>query len=259
MVRAGLTSTFVLVVILSTAAAGDAALVSVNDGAFGANSFTRDTATGLAWLDISHSDGLTFQYVASQLGPSGAFAGLRHATAAELNQLILHAGVNPALPGLLNLTAVQNFETLVGGPTGTQSLGGGGISLGSRTVTFGMTSDAAGPSAVNYGGVAHTNSTLLGGPGGFSVPNAGSQHIATADPLVGHWLVRPVPEPATGVLLAAGALLAVVGHIRGRPPILRTGATGNWRRRCPRIAAHVRGTCRTANYTGRPLVGSRPA
>ncbi|MGI9427538.1 MAG: hypothetical protein ACR2NM_02690 [Bythopirellula sp.] len=195
-------------ILLTLSTACNAALVSVNDNTFGANSFTRDTATGLEWLDINHSDGQSFQSVSSQLGAGGTFAGLRHATAAELNQFVLNAAINPAAIAAFNLSAVQTLEALVGGPTGIQSFSGGFISVGSRTVTFGMTSDVVTPSSVNYGGVTHTASTLLGGPGGSGVANAGSQNVATPNHLVGHWLVRNIPEPSSiGLLWVSGLML----------------------------------------------------
>ena len=216
MFRTHLTLTVLAIVLVVDCSTSDAALMSVNDAIFGANSFTRDTATGLEWLDINFSDGMNFQTVSGQFGAGGTFAGLRHATSAELNQFILNAGINPAAIALFNLTPVQNLETLVGGPTGIQSISGGGISLGSFTVTYGMTSDVTGASMVNYGGVSWTSSTLLGGPGGFGNAMIGSQSISTVNNDLGHWLVRTVPEPSAALLalIGASALIATAGRRR---------------------------------------------
>ena len=207
--------TFSVFTILSACTVCPAALVSTNDASFGPNSFTRDTATGLEWLDVNFTDGMSFQNVSAQLGAGGTFAGLRHATAAELNQLTLNAGINPAVLPLLNYTPVRNFEALVGGPTGVQSLGGGGINIGSLTVTYGMTADVTGAATRNYGGVNWTSGILGSGPSGAGIPNFGSQSVSTGNNDLGHWLVRRVPEPSAALLVAFGASSALI-HVRRR-------------------------------------------
>ena len=102
-------------------APAQAVLVSVDDAVFGAGSFTRDTASGLEWLDISGTTRRTYAYVESQLGPGGEFAGLRHATTGEISDLFVHgipvlnsftgadANVAPAL-ALLALTGAASFQ-----------------------------------------------------------------------------------------------------------------------------------------------------
>lgn len=208
-----ITNTFVLIIVATCSSTCAAALMSINDTTFGANSFTRDTATGLEWLDINFSDGMTFQAVSAQLGAGGKFAGLRHATAAELDQFMKDAGINPqAQVALYNYSPVQNFESLVGGPTGSLSVSGGFVSLGSFTLTHGITSDVTGTTTHNYGGVMWTSSTLLGGPSGGATATYGSQDVSTANSNIGHWLVR-VPEPAGGVLVILG--LVMMATIRG--------------------------------------------
>ena len=215
MSRHSVTLAFSFVVLLATCSTCQAALISANDATFGPNSITQDTGTGLDWLDINFSDGMSFQAVASQMGAGGTFAGFRHATAAELNQFMINAGIDPtAAVAVFNFTPAQNFETLVGGPTAVQSFSGGGVSVGSFIVTFGMTSDAPTATTRNYGGTSWTTSTLLGGPAGFGIAMRGTEVVTTANPDYGHWLVRVVPEPGTFALLVTGAAVLMTRRRR---------------------------------------------
>ena len=83
-----------LVTITFLAAAGTvhADLVS-EDSEFGAGTITRDTDTGLGWLDWSLTAGRSFDDVAAQLGEGGEFEGFRYATAAEVETLWLNGGI----------------------------------------------------------------------------------------------------------------------------------------------------------------------
>lgn len=67
----------------------NAALISVDSG-FGPDSITRDTETGLDWLDVSLTrnnlvGSSTFIDVPAELGPGGLFDGFRHATVDEVD------------------------------------------------------------------------------------------------------------------------------------------------------------------------------
>lgn len=61
--------------------------------------YTTDTASGLEWLDVTATEGMTVGYVSGQLGFGGQFQSWRYATENELNQLFQNAGGNPALQG----------------------------------------------------------------------------------------------------------------------------------------------------------------
>lgn len=69
----------------------NAAILSV-DSTYGVDSITRDTDTGLDWLDVTVTSGLSFNEVSAQLGVGGAYEGYRYATLAELDQLIINFG-----------------------------------------------------------------------------------------------------------------------------------------------------------------------
>ncbi|EDY84252.1 hypothetical protein VDG1235_3883 [Verrucomicrobiia bacterium DG1235] len=58
--------------------------------------YTRDTDTGLDWLDMSFTDGLSYNAVGALLLPGGSLQGWRFATSAEFDGLI-NSAVGPAL------------------------------------------------------------------------------------------------------------------------------------------------------------------
>ena len=53
---------------------------------------TRDTSTGLEWLDVTETRGQSYNEVVGQLGVGGALEGWRYANTAELDQLIINFG-----------------------------------------------------------------------------------------------------------------------------------------------------------------------
>jgi len=53
---------------------------------------TRDTSTGLDWLDVTETVGISYETVITQFDEGGAFEGWRYATTAEFDQLINNFG-----------------------------------------------------------------------------------------------------------------------------------------------------------------------
>ncbi len=82
-------------------------LVSASDPVFGAGSLTIDTDTNLAWLDLTFTDGKSFDDVSSQFGAGGDFEGFRYATENEVLTFFEHAGI-PNVPG----TSSENFDPI---------------------------------------------------------------------------------------------------------------------------------------------------
>ncbi len=76
-----------------------AALVSVDWMNPGDKLITRDTSTGLDWLKLTETNDLSYNYVSSQLGPGGAFAGMRYATSQEVIDLYLNNFLIDLSPG----------------------------------------------------------------------------------------------------------------------------------------------------------------
>ncbi len=62
---------------------------------------TRDTDTGLDWLDVTETRGLSYNQVAAQLGDGGDYEGYRYATMAEWDQLIINFGIGASSRGCL--------------------------------------------------------------------------------------------------------------------------------------------------------------
>ena len=95
---------------------------------FGANAVTRDTATGLEWLNLTFSTNRGVDEVQAGLGPGGMFAGWRYATRDEVCALgDGHFGLTDCdtfsfTP--LNVAAAQTFINLLG-PTAVDALSGG--------------------------------------------------------------------------------------------------------------------------------------
>jgi len=174
-----------------------AALIPTSDAIFGNNSITRDTTTGLEWLDITFSVNQSYNFVSTQFASGGAFAGFRHATDNEVETLFINAGIPninrasvaniaPAI-GLISLVGATSFQS--GNPeaigiTATVSRFGGGLRRAGLLDFF----------FSNGTGVyeASTNSLSYSESFGFDT--------------VGHWLVRTtpvtsVPEPFTSYLV----------------------------------------------------------
>jgi hypothetical protein len=60
--------------------------------------FTTDTGTGLAWLDLTESTGFSFAAASAEIGVGGTFEGYRHATTSDLDTFFTNAG----FPGLFH-------------------------------------------------------------------------------------------------------------------------------------------------------------
>ena len=88
----GAVSTFAITIVLSTSA--NAAVVSADWQSVGDNLVTRDTASGLDWLDLTITDGMSYDQVISKLLPGGQFDGFRLATSAEVITLWRNFGID---------------------------------------------------------------------------------------------------------------------------------------------------------------------
>ncbi len=76
---------------LSFSLSVNASIISL-DSSFGENTITRDTATGLDWLDVTETRGLSFYHVTDQMGAGQTYEGFRYATMAEFDQLVTNFG-----------------------------------------------------------------------------------------------------------------------------------------------------------------------
>ncbi|WP_101756743.1 hypothetical protein [Oceanicoccus sp. KOV_DT_Chl] len=70
--------------------------ISTNAAIIDLGSVTRDTGSGLDWLDLTETVGISYNSVTSEFGEGGLFEGYRYATAAEFDQLVTNFGYAPA-------------------------------------------------------------------------------------------------------------------------------------------------------------------
>jgi len=180
-----------------------AALVSVDDPVFGVDSITRDTATGLEWLDVSLTLNRTWNGAESEF----ATYGFRHATQIEVGELVANAGI----PGIdtgssaANYAPITAFQDLVSclaayyEPTGQDDCTTKGWAsteiAGRAELSWAQRNNATGTAYV----IVNSNNKI-----------DGSSLDTYKHPTVGHWMVRttvvPIPAAAWLFISALGAL-----------------------------------------------------
>jgi hypothetical protein len=189
-----------------TACTMNAALVTVGTN-FGPNTGLLDTATNLVWLDLTVTNGQSFDYVNSQLGPGGVYSGWQWATAdqnacgsSQLTVLFEHEFGGCGTSS--DPTAILAMMNLLGGPlenspTYIQS-------EGFTNLTYPY---ASGWASINGGLVEEpTVSYYVATPAlwGAGVASMGFQGT-------GAWLVQSAAPEPTGVwLMGAGCLALLV-------------------------------------------------
>ena len=80
----------VVILALGSVSVAQADLISVDDEVFGSDSITFDDDTGLEWLDMSFSDGLSYNQTLLEIAAGGSLEGWRFATDSEFEGLILN-------------------------------------------------------------------------------------------------------------------------------------------------------------------------
>ena len=191
-----------LVSLLLTGLPAKANLIEANDPRFGLNSLTVDTTTGLAWLDLTASAGLSYQQVLADTQPGGIFSGFRFAKAPEVLTLYASAGI----PGPGNYPgsvpgdqAILNLISLVGA-TSFQDGNPETLGISGTSETFGRV-------------VPGLDFLYVSGVPTYAVTGVPGQTLVygetTSFPTVGSWLVSPVPESADSSIY----VLAVAGLI----------------------------------------------
>ena len=185
-------------------------LVAGDDPRFGSNSLTLDTQTGLAWLDLTFSLGLSREQVLAGMMPGGIYSDYRYATSAEVVSLYLSAGI-PGV-GLYPLSGPQEASIL----NLIALLGATHLSNGAPAVS-GISGTPYGPGIVD--GVFQVPRIYLQGDSQWSVSDGSGFGFGYfhSEPHVGSWLVKPIPESSTVTLLfLGGSALAGLAICRRR-------------------------------------------
>jgi hypothetical protein len=206
-----LAATFAIAVSVSLAPYASASIEMATDPSVpgGTNNLTRDTSTGLEWLDWTASTGISFNDMQLLLDPGSQFEGYRHATRQEVGvffeSLGLPVGLFPSMTSVKDGRTSANFAALHLGATDVVTLehftsqaitaDDGPIPSTSLVVVFGGGSSIAGDPSV---------SSFTSGVANIA--------IAASELHVGHALVRDpvagaVPEP-TSVICWGGLALA---------------------------------------------------
>jgi uncharacterized repeat protein (TIGR01451 family) len=160
---------------------GRAELVSISWQTGGDNLITRDTMTGLDWLDLTQTANRSYNDVSSQLGAGGQFAGFRYATQAEVTALFSKFGLPFGFTPMSNAlhAGAQSFHALFG-----------------TLVAFDPNLQAARteglyePSSPTPGSHPRIGILLTSTQGGTST---GAHLDSDANAIYGSYLVRPVP------------------------------------------------------------------
>lgn len=140
---------------------------------------TCDPNTGLQWLDLPVTFGLTYPQMLDKLANDPAYSQYRYATNTEVVQLFANAGINPPdFPFLKseNEAAVSSLQGLVG-VTQVEDTGNSGAGI--FTSTVGFTGDPFG--TLRSVGVLQISSTW----GGMSHLSSMSPNLTN----IGHWLI----------------------------------------------------------------------
>jgi len=182
----------------------NAAVISLDWQNSNDNLITRDTTSGLDWLDLSLTNGSSFNQTMTQMGTSGQFNGFRYATTNEVENLWANVGID--------LTAGAS-----NGSTGSMQSGIMSMStfLGNNVNLFDSVNYPYG--ALGYATNSLTDLTLTRMGAFYYTPDSGNYFEGTGDVIVGSsdisgfsgsYLVRtsPVPLPAAVWLFSSGIL-----------------------------------------------------
>jgi len=207
----------------------NASFIQINDNIQDHGVFTRDLTTGLDWLDVTETRGMSYNQVQGQIGVGDIYEGWRYATYSELDTLILDFGYTPSTSNCTRGNLVCDYN--VGGDSQLvelmiMTLGDiqeayfdsidhfQDISTDGAGLTYGLLSTQIGNTRGNQdiGTIFDFETTYRASGDDYTDEpdsvrtvgmNASQDYIS---PTIGSFLVRAteVPEPATLSLLTLG-------------------------------------------------------
>jgi hypothetical protein len=175
--------------------AANASLLSL-DSVYGTDTVTRDTATGLDWLDWSVTEGITWDDMETLRAPGGLYEGWRYATVDELATLYsVSAGVSSYDLTAAGVAANQELQQLLGGPLSIFNTHGDSFHDQSSRAFLGTNNNN--PTS-DWHDITEIVLRSANGTWNFQVatPNAGGASDTVAFSGYGHALVA-IPEPAS--------------------------------------------------------------
>jgi hypothetical protein len=188
-------------------------LIQASDPGFGANSLTVDTTSGLGWLDLTATAGLSYQQVLADTQPGGIYSGFRFATVQEVLNLYSDAGIagtgyySLATPSIESLISLLGAPELINGLPGFIALSASGSSsVKNAPAIYAIGVNGTEVYWVNGGGAGYGGGTAYG--------------TAASYPELSSWLVSNVPESsgASVYVLAAASLIWCRCLLRAKMP-----------------------------------------
>ena len=176
----------------------NAQLISVDWQTAGDNLITRDTVSGLEWLDLTVTASRSYDVIASMMDSGGTYEGWRYATPGEVVILLDHSGGIGTYVG----TSVDHGAMF---DLGLVSQWGYTVTEASSEEAYFITDDVTGTNRHGYGALVNHYASGLA-----DVANVdfGSKDNINGSSAIGSALVRSsvVPVPGALWLLASGML-----------------------------------------------------
>ncbi len=208
-VLAGFSATAAALVFSLNISSAQAAFIS-QDSSFGTDTITYDTDTGLEWLDLTESTGLSVNQVQAELGAGGLYEGFSYATRSDVETLFFtSAGITPGFQGPGEV-AVWDLANLLGitEPFFFVSFGHYLLDIPSLNAGLGSLEPL-----LPFGDAAASRATV----------DDNGLPLDQAELTVGSFLFRsstpvavPVPEPGSALLLLSGLAAFAYGRRRKR-------------------------------------------
>jgi len=174
---------FILFILISVFAFG----ASVNAELIKSGNVLQDTDTGLEWLDMSHSVGISARSIIMGSDPDDLTSqGWSHASLAQISTLLMHAGITEPFNGAQSPGNFESADLLI-------SLLGATGSFGDSVSIQAFSGEGPGPPNF-FTPVVIASTTPTGSIGGADLPGPGVPFFVV-NPTIGNWLFRPSPTP----------------------------------------------------------------